>query len=242
MIIVLRKKVVLMVGALILSAGIIFSSFGSRDVPIFSKSNERIIVVDAGHGEPDGGAVGASGTVESALNLAVAEKLGNLLEKRGFTTVMTREDENGLYDTEDGSIRQKKKEDMANRLEIINNSGADLVVSIHMNIFRDSKYRGAEVLYSEKFENALLLAELIQAEIVSTDPENQTRGVQKADSGLYLMKNAEIPAVIVECGFISNPEEEKLLNDSDYQERVAAAICGGIEKYYRSIEGRNDIL
>lgn len=242
MIIVLRKKVILMAGALILSAVIVFYSFNSRDVPIFSKSNGKTIVLDAGHGDPDGGAVGAAGTVESTLNLAVAKKLKNQLEKRGFTIVMTREDEKGIYTKESASIKEKKKEDMYNRMEIANSSGADLFISIHMNLFQDSKYRGAEVLYAEKFENALLLAELIQSEIAAIDPKNQTRTVKKADSSLYLMKNAEIPAVLVECGFISNPEEEKLLNDKDYQERIAAAICDGIMEYYRSIEGRKEIL
>lgn len=225
-----------------MSAIILGASFENRDVPIFSKSNGRIIVIDAGHGEPDGGAVGASGTVESVLNLAVAEKLQSQLEKRGFTIIMTRRDENELYTEKSTTIREKKKEDMKNRVEIINNSGADMLVSIHMNVFKDKSYRGAEVLYSEKFENALLLAELIQAEINAIDSENQTRGTQKADSGLYMMKNAEIPAVLVECGFISNPEEEKLLNDNSYQERIAAAICDGITEYYRSVEGRKDVL
>ncbi len=225
-----------------LSAIAAFCSFSRHDVPIFSKSNGKTIVIDAGHGEPDGGAVGANGTVESVLNLAVAKKLKGQLEKRGFTIIMTRQDENELYTEKSASIKEKKREDMKKRVEIINGSDADMLVSIHMNIYKDSKYRGAEVLYAEKFENALLLAELIQAEINAIDPENQTRSVHKADSGLYIMKNAEIPAVLVECGFISNPEEERLLKDKDYQERIAAGICDGITEYYRSIDGREDIL
>lgn len=241
-IILLRKKAVLAAGVLLAAAAVILFSFSGRNVPIFSKSNGKIIVLDAGHGDPDGGAVGAAGTVESKVNLAVAKKLRSQLEKRGFTVIMTREDENGIYSDETASIREKKKDDMHNRLKIANESGADLFISIHMNLFQNSKYRGAEVLYSEKFENALLLAELIQAEFAAIDPENQTRTVKKADSGLYLMKNAEIPAVLAECGFLSNPEEEKLLNTKAYQERIAAAICDGIVEYYRSIEVRNKML
>ncbi|MGN1097981.1 MAG: N-acetylmuramoyl-L-alanine amidase [Clostridia bacterium] len=238
MLIVLRKRVVIMAGALMLSAAVAFASFNSRDVPIFSKSNGRIIVLDAGHGDPDGGAVGATGTVESTLNLAVAKKLQKQLESRGYTVIMTRETESGIHTEKSKTIREKKKEDMYNRLDIINSSGADLFISIHMNLFRTEKYHGAEVLYSDKFENSLLLAELIQAELVAIDPENQTRTVKKSDGDILLLRQSEIPAVLVECGFLSNIEEEKLLKNKKYQERLACAICDGIVEYYRSIQGR----
>ena len=238
MFVVLKKRTIVLAGLLIISAVIVSLSLTRKDVPIFSKSNGHIIVLDAGHGDPDGGAVSKRGTVESDLNLSVAKLLKSQLEDRGYRVVMTREDENGLYTEKSKSIKEKKKEDMNKRLEIANSSGADLFVSIHMNMFEREKYRGAEVLYSDKFENSLLLAELIQAELVAIDPENQTRTTKKADGSIFLMKNAEIPAVLVECGFISNLEEEKLLKDTDYRRRLASAICDGIVEYYRSIQER----
>lgn len=238
MFVVLRKRTVLLAGLLLISAAVLSLTLVRRDVPIFSRSNGRIIVLDAGHGDPDGGAVSRRGTVESGLNLDVAKRLKKQLESRGYKVIMTREDENGLQTEGSKSIRAKKKEDMNKRLEIANGSGADLFVSIHMNLFESEKYRGAEVLYSDKFENSLLLAELIQAELTAIDPENQTRSAKKADGGIFLLKNAEIPAVLVECGFLSNPEEEKLLKTATYRERLAGAICDGIVEYYRSIQER----
>ncbi len=238
MFLVLKKRTAVLTGLMLMSAVIMLVSFRDADVPIFSKSNAKIIVLDPGHGEPDGGAVSKRGTVESSLNLSVAKKLKKQLEGRGYTVIMTREDENGIYTEKSRSIKEKKKEDMQNRLKIINTSGADLVISIHMNLFRGEKYRGAEVLYSPNFENSLLLAELIQGELKAIDPENQTRNVKKSDGDIYLLKNARIPAVLVECGFISNPDEEKLLKDKEYQQRLAYAICDGTMEYYRSIQGR----
>lgn len=237
MLIVLRKRVVITAVVLLICAVGAAGSFNGRGVAIFSKSEGKIIVLDAGHGEPDGGAVGNAGSVESTLNLAVAKRLKKQLEGEGFAVIMTRETKNGIYTERSETIREKKKEDMANRLEIINSSGGDLFISIHMNLFRSEKYRGAEVLYCDKFENSLLLAELIQARIAAIDPDNQTRTVKKT-SDIFLLSNAEIPAVLVECGFLSNIEEERLLNDKDYQEKLAAAICGGVKEYYISIQGR----
>ena len=242
MIFVLRKKYILAAFIAVAAAVTLLSSIDKGDIPIFSHSNRKIIVLDAGHGDPDGGAVGAGGSVESELNLAVAKKLKKKLEKLDFTVIMTREDENGIHSNGHKSIQEKKREDMHKRLEIANNSDADIFMSIHMNMFRDGKYRGAEVLYSEKFENAVLLAELIQAKLIDIDPEKQTRTAKKADSSIFLMKNAEVPAVLVECGFLSNPEEEALLKTQEYQDKIVEAIADGIMEYYRSIEGRKDIL
>lgn len=238
MLVVLRKRTIILAGLILVSAAVVSLSFAGKEVPIFSKSNGRIVVLDAGHGDPDGGAVSKRGTVESELNLTVTKLLEKQLTTRGYKVIMTRETDEGIHTEKSKSIREQKKEDMYNRLEIVNSSGADIFVSIHMNLFQSEKYRGAEVLYSDKFENAMLLAELIQAELVAIDPENQTRQTKKADGSIFLLKNAEIPSVLVECGFLSNVEEEKLLKDKEYQERLAGAICDGIVEYYRSIQER----
>lgn len=238
LIFVLRKRAAVFFVAVGAAAALACFNFAGEDALVFSKSNGKIIVVDPGHGEPDGGAVGSGGTVESTLNLKVAKKLQSQLTKRGYTVIMTRSDEKGLFDEGKKSIREKKRADMEKRLEIINNSDADFFVSIHMNMFRDKNQHGAEVIFSDKFSDSLLLAELIQAELKAIDPQNQPRSVKKHDGSVFLLKNARIPALLVECGFISNPREEALLNDSDYQDRIACAVCDGIVEYYRSIEGR----
>ena len=238
MLVVLRKRTIILAGLILFSAVVVSLSFAGKEVPIFSKSNGRVVVIDAGHGDPDGGAVSKRGTVESELNLAVAQRLKEQLSSRGYKVIMTRETDEGIHTEKSRTIREKKKEDMYNRLDIINSSNADIFVSIHMNLFKSEKYKGAEVLYSDKFENSMLLAELIQAELVAIDPENQTRQTKKDDGSIFLLKSAEIPAVLVECGFISNIEEEKLLKDEEYQQRLAGAICDGIVQYYRSIQER----
>lgn len=113
---------------------------------------------------------------------------------------------------------------------------ADMFVSIHMNTYPQSKYRGAEILYSNNFIQSTLLAQLIMDEIKTIDPKNQTRNIKEANKSLFLMKYATLPAVIIECGFLTNPQEEQLLKSKDYQTRLACAICDGIIKYYGNIE------
>lgn len=192
------------------------------------------VIVDAGHGDPDGGAVSKGGTIESELNLAVATKLEEELTERGYRVIMTRTGSEGIFEDSDASLRAKKKDDMYRRLDIMNEQKADLFVSIHMNQFSSAKYRGAEVLYSSNFAESALLAELIQTELRAINPSEQTRSAKEAEKSIFLLKHAPLPAVLVECGFLSNPDEEKLLCDRDYQARLAAAICQGVLEFYKS--------
>jgi len=232
LIIVIRR------GALILFFGIVIIIIalamrgGSKEAISFNHQNIKSVIIDPGHGEPDGGAVGKSGSIESELNLKIALKLRDELTERGYSVTMTREDSAGLD--------KKKKADMKKRLEIMKETPSDIFVSIHMNKFVQSKYRGAEVLYSDNFIQSSLLAELIMSEIREINPKEQTRSVKKAESSLYLMKNAVLPAVIVECGFLSNAEEEALLLDEKYQSRIASAICDGIISYYKYADDLNE--
>lgn len=226
MVIVIRRGLFFLgLGILIVVIALSFSH-GSIPAASFNHQNIRTIIIDPGHGVPDGGAVGQN-CIESTLNLQIAKKLEVELEERGYNVVMTRDGENGLD--------QKKKKDMNMRLDIMKGTPADMFVSIHINKFSKSKYRGAEVLYSSNFMQSTLLAQLILDEIKAIDPVNQTRNIKEAEGSLFLMKNATIPAVIVECGFISNPEEESLLCDDNYQSRIASAICDGIIEYYKNV-------
>lgn len=224
-----RKIVVFMLFTLIFTLSALLLHRESENV--FSGAVTGKIIVDAGHGLPDGGAVGATGTIESTLNIKIAKLLQKELQKNGYTVIMTRSDENTI--TEDGkTIASRKKSDMYERLRIMNSSDADMFISIHMNKFSDSRYRGAQVIYSGNFEESALLAGVIQKSLHSL-PENESKRTQaKAPSGIFLLKNAQIPAVIIECGFLSNFDEERLLNTKEYQNKLAKAIAEGIKCYY----------
>lgn len=228
MVIVIRRGIIFLGLGLIIILITLSVSSHSAPASSFSHENHKCIIIDPGHGTPDGGAVSSTGTIESTLNLEISLKLKEELTERGYKVIMTRESEDGLD--------QKKKTDMNMRLDIMENTPADIFVSVHINKFHQSKYRGAETLYSSNFIQSTLLAQLIMDEIKSIDPDNQTRGIKEAEKSLFLMKNASLPAVIVECGFLSNPEEEKLLKDSAYQGRIASAICDGIVAYYKNVE------
>ena len=209
--------------------------FPYKKIPVFSHSANKCIVLDPGHGFPDGGAVGINKSIESTLNLKIALLTKNMLQKKGYTVIMTRSDENSIWE-QGTTISEKKKSDMHRRLEIINTSDADMFISIHLNKFSDTKYQGAQVLYSKNFVQSQILAESIQKELCLLKENIKKRSHLKAPKGLFLMENARIPAVIVECGFLSNAAEEELLNTKDYQKSLAKAIVSGIEKYYRKAE------
>ena len=235
MIIFLKKQnlflLIILIIISLMCAGLLFKKTPpakTTSLPFLGKT----IVLDAGHGKPDGGAVGNSGTEEDALNLEVTLFLQKFLEKSGINVVLTRADENGIFDEDAKSIKQKKVSDMHNREKIMNESGADVFLSIHMNKFTEAKYSGPQVFYSSQFEEARALAEIIQKELISELHPKMEREIKKADSGIYLLKNAEIPAVLVECGFLSNPEEEKLLKTEKYKESIAWAIYKGIVTYF----------
>ncbi len=192
---------------------------------------DKKIVIDAGHGSPDGGAVGNSGIPEKDLNLSIAKLVQMYFEQSGIEVVMTRTDDAGLFDADDRSVREKKRNDLRKRERIMNESQADLFISIHMNKFEDSRYSGPQVFYSPNTEFSGQLAEALQSELIAVLQPSSHREIKKASSDIYLLKKAEIPAVLVECGFLSNPQEESLLQNEDYQNRIAWAIYSGVIKF-----------
>lgn len=196
--------------------------FYPKTMPSFSRG--KTIVLDAGHGSPDGGAVGCNGTLEKDINLSIVLKLREILEAKGFRVILTREGDSGIFDRDAETIHEKKVSDMKKRLNIINHSSADLFLSIHMNSFSKPESKGLHVFYSRTHPEAETIAQNIQQKISAlTGAEAHT--VKTASESLYLMKNPVPPAVLVECGFISNPEEEKLLNDNVYRSKIAFAIA-----------------
>lgn len=193
-------------------------------------NNQLTVILDAGHGDPDGGAVGVSGVVEKDVNLAIAQKLQEVLEGKGISVIMTRDGDSGLQADEADTIHEMKVSDMNRRLEIMENSDADLFISIHMNSFGDKTVHGLHVFYDKSHPEAKETAEKIQNKIGEVTGA-EVHVVKTADEKLFLMKNPPLPSILAECGFLSNPEEEKKLTDEKYQAKIAWAIASAVENY-----------
>ena len=206
--------------------------FAARSSLPTAGEHQTLIIIDAGHGAPDGGATGKSGVLESDINLAVAKLLCSELESRGYAVLMTRSDENGIFKTEKGSIKEKKREDMKERLRIANGSGADLFLSIHMNFFTNPKYSGPQVFYREGSEEGARAAETVRQSFLQNIGEHCTREIKPVKDGIYLLREIKIPAVLIECGFLSNAEEEGLLKTPEYQSKMSKAIAEGVDAYF----------
>lgn len=167
------------------------------------------------------------------MNLAITLKLQQLLEQSGTRVVLTRSDDNGIYEVDKDSIRSKKISDMKNRVYIGNNSNADIYLSIHMNYYTDSQYSGWQTFYQSKSEDSKRLATIIQQSL--NDNIGQNKRVPMAIKGAYIMDKVEIPAVIVECGFLSNKSDEEKLKTDEYQAEIAWEIYLGLQKYYTTV-------
>ena len=195
----------------------------------------KIIVVDAGHGIPDEGAESSNGTTEAQTNLKIALKLQNLLEQSGCTVILTRSDENAIYDLDSKTLREKKISDIRNRVKIGNESQADVFVSIHLNKIPQSQYDGWQTFYKEGNQEGAKLAKSIQSSLNEAIQKENNR-IAKTIDNVYIIKHVEIPTTIVECGFLSNPEEEKLLLEDEYQNKLAWGIYNGIINYFYTLE------
>ena len=200
--------------------------------------NDKIkILIDPGHGGVDQGASGDMNIGEAPINLAISEKLMSFLEGSGFIVEMTRYDDSGLYSELSGTIRSKKNEDLKNRVELINNSEADLVVSIHLNSFPQKQYYGAHVFYQKNNETVTkLAADTIQDSMKNILDKNNKR-VPQIKRDIKIMDDSTVPLILIECGFLSNNEEEKNLVSDDYQEKTAWAIYTGLLRYFNGIRG-----
>lgn len=177
------------------------------------------------------GAESSSGTTEAEINLKIALKLQNLLEQSGSTVVLTRSDENAIYEIDSKTIREKKVSDIHNRVKIGNESSGDIFVSIHLNKISESQYSGWQTFYKQNSEESKKLAISIQNNLNDAIQKENNRTPAKLNT-VYIMKHVEIPITIVECGFLSNPEEEKLLLTDEYQDKLAWGIYNGINDYF----------
>ncbi len=229
MLVILKRGGILFLALLVIVSFLIYT-LRAPDAESAAFAGETI-VIDAGHGDPDGGAVGKqTGALEKDLNLSIAKKLSEKLTSEGENILMTREDDRGLYTDESSTVREKKRADMKKRVSLANAAGNLCFVSIHMNHFTDEKYSGPQIFYASGSEEGKRLAEAIRLSILDVIGPHCTRET-KPTSDLYILRETDIPAVIVECGFLSNAAEEDLLLDEAYQDKMATAICQGIKNF-----------
>ena len=176
----------------------------------------------------------ATGTTEAETNLKIALKLQGLLEQAGATVVLTRSDENAIYDLDSKTLKQKKISDIHNRVKIGNEAQADIFVSIHLNKIPQEQYWGWQCFYKNGDEQSIKLAKSLQQNLNKAIGKDNKRVAMKLDN-VYIIKHVEIPISIVECGFLSNSEEEKLLLDDAYQDKLAWGIYNGINDYFLNL-------
>ncbi len=222
-IISIRKERILLVVYSLLIAGGMINAYFWQSTPAFAMPvSKKIVVLDAGHGAWDPGMVRGD-VEEKGINLAIAQKLQTYLEEGGATVIITRLD--------DSSLAENKAGDMRVRSVTANTSGADIFISIHQNSFTNSNVRGAQVFYYNESDNSKKLGECIQLQLKEfSDPSNKF--LPKANSNYYVLKQTAMPAVIVECGFLSNSGERAKLQQDDYQEKIAWGIYLGVINYF----------
>ena len=211
-----------------------FSTVGNvktASYEVNSVQNKKIII-DAGHGGFDGGAEALDGTLEKDINLKIALKLKEFCKLHGFEVIMPRETDSGTEKDDTASIASRKKSDMYRRLNVITENPDAIFVSIHLNKFTSSGPYGAQVFYSGNNTNSQLLAEHIQLSVKNNLQKDNNRVIKKADSSIFLLKKSHIPSIIVECGFLSNQNDLKLLKLEEYQAKMAYSIFCGILDYY----------
>lgn len=205
------------------------TSCSLKDISVNSRGVIRKkIIIDAGHGGVDGGAVGISGVIEKDVNLEISLKLRDLLFFMGYDVIMIRETDVSIHDANADTIRQKKTSDLHNRLKIADENSEAVYISIHQNNFHDSTQSGMCFYYSPNNDKSKVLAvNLRESMLKYLQPDNR-RQLKEATSALYIMHNAKNPAVLVECGFLSNAKEEKLLCDSNYQSEITLVLLSGL--------------
>ena len=192
-------------------------------------SQVPVVILDAGHGGEDPGAIGYGDVYEKDLNLAFCKLICEELTSRGYTVVMTREEDRLLYTEAENIKGIRKISDLKNRVKIFNSYESAIAVSIHMNTFSAPQYHGTQIYYSNAEGASNLAAAIIDSVRSELQPDNKRP--LKHSEGIYLLENSKIPTVLIECGFLSNPDECKKLSEKEYQKRLSFSIVCGIIKY-----------
>lgn len=226
------KKALMVAGALLLIF-IIFYQVESENTCSRQDADMsltgKVIVIDPGHGGPDGGA-GGDGVVEKDIALEVAQDLKDYLQQAGALVLMTREKDTDLADEDTKGLSRRKTEDLNQRVEFVKKADPDLLISLHLNAIPSSRWHGAQTFFQPRLEESEQLAKFIQGSL-RHHLENTTR-IAKAINNVYLLKSVDVPAALVEIGFLSNPTEKELLSNEPYQKKTAASIYEGILRYY----------
>ena len=221
----LRSKMLLCY-CMVFSLCLVLVQIGSNAVTVMIESappeQRTCIAIDAGHGGIDGGAVSISGIPESQINLEIAARLNDLFHLLGYKTFMLRNSDTSLH-TDGSTIGAQKISDLKNRVKMISDCNASLLISIHQNTFSDKRYSGAQVFYHAE-EKSIALADKLQANLVRILNPNSNRKA-KAAKGIYLMEHLPCPGILIECGFLTNPQEEALLRSEIYQKKICCVIA-----------------
>ncbi len=220
---------------ILILAGLVAGAFaGSRAVTTMVQMNRQTmrhtLVIDPGHGGEDGGATSCTGVLESQINLEISLRLQDLAQLLGYDTKMIRTTDRAVY-TQGDTLAQKKMSDLKNRVKICNETPNALLVSVHQNQFSESRYSGAQVFFPPENETARQLASVMQQVLVQTVNAGSKRQCKKAD-GVYLMEHIQCPGILIECGFLSNPEEEARLRSAEYQKKLCCVIGTVVAAYF----------
>ena len=203
-----------------------------------SDNSDKVILIDPGHGGIDGGAKSKTGTIEKDINLQISLKLRDNLEEKGYKVYMTRDEDEGLYQ-KGNTVREKKREDLNRRVEMKKETECDIFVSIHQNMFPQSKCYGAQVWYASN-DNSYNLATIVQDSIKESVKDNNKRVAKPAaEAYLILRDKYEGASILVECGFLSNPDEEARLKSDEHQNLIVEGISNGIDKYFEGDINKN---
>lgn len=232
----MRKKQLFKLAAagFILSFCLLFYAYVYHDTQSANATapkKETVVIIDAGHGGEDGGAVAADGTVEQYINLQISKYLEAQLNVLGIETVMTRTTEDSIHSADAATTRERKVSDIHNRMRIMENTKNAVFVSIHQNKFDSRREWGTQVFYSPNTTSSAALADCIQQSVIRNLQPNNKRVIKKSGSSIYLLYYAKKTAVLVECGFLSNPQETEKLKDENYQKQMAFSIAMGILEY-----------
>lgn len=224
------KRGILLAGALLGTVVLLILTLGRLDrlmEPAMEPAAVRrtaLLVLDAGHGGEDGGAVSLTGVPESQINLAIVLKLRDVLGLYGVDPILLREEDVSLHDEDAKTLREKKRSDLKNRVAAIEKAEGGALISIHQNTYPSGRYHGAHVFYAPT-EGSQALAEHVQSSIRTALQPGNERAVKQIPSTVYIMNHITCPAILIECGFLTNPEEEALLRDEDYQRKLSAVIA-----------------
>ena len=230
------KKIIVAIFTCLILTSLITPAYAT----VKEDESQKIILIDPGHGGIDGGAKSQSGTIEKDINLQIALKLRDNLEEKGYKVCMTRESDEGLYQ-EGKTVKEKKREDLKKRVSLKTETNCDIFVSIHQNMFPQSKCYGAQVWYASN-ENSNKLATSVQDAIKESVNDNNKRVAKPAaEAYLILRDKYEGASILVECGFLSNPNEEAKLKTDEHQNLIVEGISKGIDRYFENnIENKKD--